>query len=254
VDTPYPWELNIWYHTLNCGFRTRISGETDFPCIYGERVGLGRSYVKIDGRLSYDAWCEGIRCGRAYVSDGRSHLIDFRVDDIEVGSKESQLQLAGPKSVRVSAHVAARLEATPDETVRRKPVEEKPYWHLERARLGDTREVRVELVQNGCPVAEKTITADGTLQEVSFDVPIDRSSWLAMRILPSSHTNPVFVLVGERPIRASRRSAEWCLKGVDQCWTQKERFIAPQEKDDALAAYEHARKTYRQIASECQFE
>ena len=40
------WELNIWYHTLNCGFRTRISGETDFPCIYGERVGLGRSYVQ----------------------------------------------------------------------------------------------------------------------------------------------------------------------------------------------------------------
>jgi hypothetical protein len=33
VDTPSPWELNIWYHTLNAGFRTRISGETDFlPC------------------------------------------------------------------------------------------------------------------------------------------------------------------------------------------------------------------------------
>ena len=51
VDTPYVWELNIWYHTLNVGFRTRISGETDFPCIYGERVGLGRSYVKLDGKL-----------------------------------------------------------------------------------------------------------------------------------------------------------------------------------------------------------
>ncbi|HEY8668963.1 MAG TPA: CehA/McbA family metallohydrolase, partial [Tepidisphaeraceae bacterium] len=46
VDTPYPWELNIWYHTLNVGFRTRIAGETDFPCIYDGRVGLGRSYVK----------------------------------------------------------------------------------------------------------------------------------------------------------------------------------------------------------------
>ena len=43
VDTPALWELNIWYHTLNCGFTTRISGETDFPCIYGDRVGLGRS-------------------------------------------------------------------------------------------------------------------------------------------------------------------------------------------------------------------
>ena len=31
-----------WYHTLNCGYTCRISGETDFPCIYGERVGLGR--------------------------------------------------------------------------------------------------------------------------------------------------------------------------------------------------------------------
>jgi hypothetical protein len=53
----------MWYHTLNAGFRTRISGETDFPCIYGERVGLGRSYVKVDGPLAYDTWCEGIAQG-----------------------------------------------------------------------------------------------------------------------------------------------------------------------------------------------
>jgi hypothetical protein len=40
---------------------------------------------------------------------------------------------------------------------------------------------------------------------------------VALRILPSSHANPVFVLVGGKPIRASRRSVEWCLKGVGQC-------------------------------------
>ena len=38
VDTPIHYELNIWYHTLNCGYTARISGETDFPCIYGERA------------------------------------------------------------------------------------------------------------------------------------------------------------------------------------------------------------------------
>ena len=82
VDTPAPWELNIWYHTLNCGYRAKISGETDFPCIYGERVGLGRVYVKLaDGQLDFDRWCEGIKQGRSYVTDGQSHLIDFRVDD-----------------------------------------------------------------------------------------------------------------------------------------------------------------------------
>lgn len=30
-DTPFPAEMNIWYHTLNCGARCRISGESDFP-------------------------------------------------------------------------------------------------------------------------------------------------------------------------------------------------------------------------------
>ena len=45
-DTPYVWELSIWYHTLNVGFRTKIAGETDFPCIDDARVGEARSYVK----------------------------------------------------------------------------------------------------------------------------------------------------------------------------------------------------------------
>ena len=60
VDTPSVWELNIWYHTLNCGYTCRISGETDFPCIYGDKVGLGRAYVKLDGGppLDYDQWVD----------------------------------------------------------------------------------------------------------------------------------------------------------------------------------------------------
>jgi hypothetical protein len=66
VDTPASWELNIWYHTLNCGYRARISGETDFPCIYGERVGMGRSYVKLDdGKLDFDRFIE--HQARAFV-------------------------------------------------------------------------------------------------------------------------------------------------------------------------------------------
>ena len=85
VDTPWPWELNIWYHTLNLGFRTRISGETDFPCIYDDRVGLGRTYTKLD-RLSYRGWLDALRAGRSYVSDGLSHLMDFAVNGVAVGT------------------------------------------------------------------------------------------------------------------------------------------------------------------------
>ncbi len=250
VDTPYPWELNIWYHTLNCGFRTRISGETDFPCIYGERVGLGRAYVRVDGPLTYNKWCEGVRQGRAYVSDGYSHLIGFKVEDVPVGVGRSKLQLEAPAAVVASARVAARLDEEPRADLQNLPVDRKPYWHLERARVGDSREVLVELIVNGYSVAEKRIVADGSLQDISFETQIDRSGWIAMRILPSSHTNPIFVVVNDAPVRASRRSAQWCLEGVDRCWSQKERFIADAEMDDALAAYEHARQVYRRIRDE----
>jgi hypothetical protein len=251
VDTPYPWELNIWYHTLNVGFRTRISGETDFPCIYGERVGLGRSYVKLDGPLNYDDWCEGIRQGRNYVSDGKSHLFDFQANGVRMGEKESELKLSSAGTVRVSARVAARLNETPNPELQNRKFDQKPYWDVERARIGSTRTVPVELIVNGFPVAKKTINADGKIQDISFDVPIEKSSWVAVRILPSSHTNPIFVLVDGKPIRASRRSADWCLKGVDQCWSQKEKFIKANEMADAKAAYEHARVTYRRLVEEC---
>ncbi len=249
VDTPYLAELNIWYHTLNCGYRTRISGETDFPCISGERVGKGRSYVKLDGKLDFDSWCEGIRNGRCYVSDGRAHLMDFQVNGLGVGEKGSELKLDAPATVHATVTAAALLPEKPDPSGKWGW-----YWHVERARIGDSREVPVEVVVNGRPVARQTIVADGKPRDLSFDVPIERSSWVALRILGAAHTNPVFVLVGGKPIRASRRSAEWCLKCVDQCWSQKQRFIAPAEMDEAKRVYEHAREAYRRIHSECEVE
>jgi hypothetical protein len=254
ADTPAVWELNVWYHTLNSGFRTRIAGETDFPCIYGERVGMGRSYVKLDGKLDYDAWVRGLRDGRSYVSDGRSHLLDFKVEDLPVGTAGSEVRLKGPRRVRVTARVAALLAAAPDEAVRARRHDQTPYWDLERARVGATREVPLEVVVNGRAVSRKNVVADGSLRDVSLEVHLERSAWVALRILPSSHTNPVFVLVGDKPVRASRRSARWCLKAVDQCWSQKAPQISERERPDARRAYDHARRVYRKILEECEVD
>ena len=55
----------------------------------------------------------------------------------------------------------------------------------------------VEAVVNGRPVGHRSVTADGELREFSIEVPIQRSSWVALRILPSGHTNPIFVRVEE---------------------------------------------------------
>ncbi len=247
-DTPYVWELNIWYHTLNVGFRTRISGETDWPCITDDRVGLARSYAKVDGALTYRKWIDAVQAGRNYVSDGKSHLLDFTVNGTQLGVGGSEVRLDRAGRVKVTLRAAANLDPQPNEAARQARFDDGsvPYWDVERARIGVTREVPVEIVVNGRVAATQNLVADGTIRTLTFDIPLERSSWIAARILPSSHTNPIFALVGGRPIRASRRSAEWCLDAVNQCWSQKASRIRPEELEDARKAYDRARQVYRE--------
>src|SRR5207244_5285376 len=100
---------------------------------------------------------------------------------------------------------AALLEQEPTaetDAVRKRPLSLKPYWDVERARIDDTRKVPVEVVVNGKAVDRKEIVADGTDQELTFSVPIQSSSWVCLRIFPTSHTNPVFIVVEGKPVRA----------------------------------------------------
>src|SRR5687767_6482078 len=248
ADTPFVFELNIWYHTLNCGFRTRISGETDFPCITDDRVGGGRSYVHLPQTLTYDAWCEGVRVGRSYVSEGFSHLMNFFANGVEAGTNASELRLERSGVVRATVQAASLLPESASGPPM--PSRQQGQWSPEYAHVAASRDVAVEAIVNGYPVASQRLTADGSLRDLSFEIPIQRSSWIALRILGSAHTNPIFVLVGERPIRASKKSAEWCLKAVDQCWSQKSPRISQVERPAAQRAYDHARQKYRLILSE----
>jgi hypothetical protein len=251
-DTPAPWELNMWYHTLNCGFRPRLSGETDFPCIFDERIGMARSYFKPDNKLGYDSYLDALKKGRSYVSDGRAHIIDFTVNGLEMGTHNSELRLAAPGTLSISARIAAYLPAEQDEEgagIAHRPLDEPPYWHLERARIGRTRKVPVELIVNGTVAGRTEITADGKIQPLHFTCTASRSCWVALRVLPSVHTNPVFVLVNGQPV-AVRKSAAWCRQAVDRCWQMKQNGIRPSERSAAEAAYNQARRVYDALIRE----
>ena len=265
VDTPPVWELNIWYHTLNCGYTCRLSGETDFPCIYGDRVGLGRGYVRLgggkagDNPLTFDAWIDGIRDGRSYVSDGLSHLVDFSVGGLGVGEKgtlgkPSALAAKAGEPLKIKVNAAAFLNEQPDtwygRPIKQLRLDEKPYWHVERARIGETRKVPVELIVNGQSVETKEIVADGKVNELEFNYTPQVSSWIAVRIFPSSHTNPIFVELDGQPIRASKRSAQWCIDAVEQCWKQKVKNTRESERDAAKEAYDAATAAYTRILGE----
>ncbi|HET6542889.1 MAG TPA: CehA/McbA family metallohydrolase [Chryseolinea sp.] len=250
-NTPITWELNMWYHTLNCGFRTRLSGETDFPCMYDEQVGMARSYFKADA-LTYENYIEAIKNGRSYISDGASHLVDFSVNNRESGTQNSELKLKENSKLTITAKAFARMPESQSErgaTMAIAPLELPPYWHIERARLPKTRNVQVELLVNGIPADTTIIVADGKMNDIKFSYTVKKSCWVALRIFPSAHTNPIFIEVGDKPIRVLS-SAEWCRKAVDQCWKNKSPNIRETERAAAEAAYNKARDVYDRIIKE----
>lgn len=248
-DTPPGWELNMWYHTLNCGFRVRASGETDFPCISDEKVGRARIYAQLDEGLDFADFMQATKLGRSYVSTGEAHLIDFKVNELMLGEQDSELSVAKGSKLRISVKAAAFLEPEQDEIgaiIASRNLTQSPYWHIEKSRIGQSRRVPVELIVNGEAVAVQEIEADGDWQSLTFDYTLDRSSWVAIRVLPTAHTNPIFVLADGEAIQ-DKRSAEWCLKAVDQCWDMKSKRFREEEMAEAEKAYEHARQVYRAL-------
>jgi hypothetical protein len=256
ADTPAIAELNLWYHALNCGFRVPIAGETDFPCLF-EKVGVGRSYVRLAeqpvGEAGYRNWIMGLKAGRSYVSDGRSHFVDVSVEGQKPGEQNGELRLPAPSTVRVSVKVAAYLSPKPEEegsAIRAKSWNKGPFWHIERARIGNSRSVPVELIVNGHPAALRQIEANGEIHTIVFETKIDRSSWLAVRILPSAHSNPVWVSVSDKPTRTARESARWCLDSINAVWQTHGPRIAAKDQTIAREAVEHARNTFERILSD----
>jgi len=219
---------------MNCGLPLKASGETDFPCISGSRVGQGRVYVqlgKID-RIDFASWCEGLAKGRSYVSDGYAHALDFRVGGVPTGG---ELKIDQPGTVKVTARVAFAREM--------------PLGTAVGGSMPQGSNRQVELVVNGKVVADKIIPADDKVHEIEFQIPIERSSWVALRHFPQMHTNPVNVLVGGKPIRASRQSALWCLGVIDQLWRVRGSDLGD-EKEEARRAFDQAIAIYRRIAAE----
>ncbi|WP_436714505.1 CehA/McbA family metallohydrolase [Roseiconus lacunae] len=226
MNTERVAEWNMWYHVLNCGLRVAVSGETDFPCVSGERVGIGRVYAQVDGELTFAKWVQSIANGRSYVSDGFCHLLGFEAsnasgDQVQLGIKGSELSVKAGETANFSVDASALLEYT--------------------------EATEVELIVNGQLMARQTLPTDGSLETLSFDHQFDESGWVALRVFPHAHTNPIYVVVDGTPIRGPIESVRWCLAGVEQCWKSKRDTYAAAEQADAKAAYDHAREFYQSL-------
>lgn len=258
MDTERIPEWNTWYHLLNCGYPLKVSGETDFPCMSSRRVGQGRVYVQLGevDEIDFSQWCLGIKQGRSYVSDGFAHALEFQVNGEAPGFKDVQLQSTGNVEIKASVSFAPE---TPKAVA---------YGLLEppegRRAQGDTRVLHaprnseyvsggfrlVEIIRNGRVVAKQSVPADGKVHQLRFTVPVEQSSWIALRQFPQLHTNPVNVIVNQRPIRASRESALWCAETIKLLWKNRHKKIADGERAEADQTYQRAIRSYLKRADE----
>jgi hypothetical protein len=207
--------------------------------------------------IDFGAWCASLAAGRSYVSDGFAHAVDFSIEGKRPGERvtlESNETLTGrakvafaprtPLAVSHGGLVPAGGRRLVGDTVNLHG----PRREGEFTAPGESR--RVELVVSGRAVASYDVPADGRVHEIEFSLPIAGSCWVALRHFPQMHTNPVDVIVAGRPIRASRKSAQWCREAVEQLWRARGTQIAPAEQGEARRAFDQAIDMYRVIASE----
>jgi TolB protein len=222
--------MAMWYRLLNCGFRVPISAGTDsFTNVVDHYIaGGGRVYVWTGPRFDYAAWIDGFRNGRSFASNGP--ILTLEVDGKRPGD---EIRLDAPRPLTVKAVMTTQV-----------PVDQ------------------VDLVVNG-RVAESRKPAGGMAVEFTTRMPLDRSSWIALRALGPghrlilndtaafAHTSPIFVTVGGRPVREAadiRFYRDWVERLIVRV-EKNGRFANDQRRAEIVGLFRKALDWYRAAES-----
>jgi hypothetical protein len=218
---------DVWYRLLNCGFRIPAGAGTDaFPNFASLRgpAGLLRTYVKSGPRLDHRAFLDGLKQGRTFVTN--APLLAFDVEGRGPGD-EIVLAAGRPLQAKVSLRSAVPLD-------------------------------RLQVVGNGKVVAEVALAGDRTRAEASITLPAETSGWYVLRafserprlpvldLYPFASTSPVYVRVGDRPVR-SAADAAWFVRWVDRviaAASAHQGWNTPAEREAALGQLARAREEY----------
>ena len=222
-----PGPSEVYYRFLNCGFDLPATAGTD-KMWNTMVVGMPRTYVKIEGDLTYRKWIEGIRAGRTFVTTGP--VLFFQADGHQLGET---IQVPAGEKVTLTAQVHSRV-----------PVQ------------------KVEILQDG-QVVELLENPDQRQRlEVRTEVSISSSSWVAARAYSShkvpyrnnrgiplmAHTSPIYFQVGDQP-RRSAEDAAFFIQWVDETleWLEKRANLpVPEQRQEMREIFQRARRVYEE--------
>jgi len=220
----YPKVIPFWYRLLNAGFRLPASAGTDcfLNRVYMAPPGWGRVYVKVDGEFTYGKWVDGLKAGRSFVSNGP--VLQFTANGAGLG-ETILLKQPGKVSVKAGFQAAYPLE-------------------------------QFEVIFNGKPVAGGKLQSPNRNGEITVNVAIEQSGWLALRASGKSvrhwwgrehgaHTNPIYVKVEGHP-QPVRENAEYFINWIERLELElKNRNRIPtEEKFDVQQHLDLAKQVY----------
>ncbi|MBI3468146.1 MAG: CehA/McbA family metallohydrolase [Planctomycetes bacterium] len=208
------WTQEIYYHILNCGLRIppaagSASGVLPNP------VGYNRVYVYLGDKIDYDAWWEGLREGRSFVTNGPL--------------------LRVPANGHMPGHVftaPAGQEFKVDlfiDLISRDPIKV------------------VKIIKNGR--VERSVTSEDWSKTDSLgSLTFNESGWFLVRALadnPKTYrfasTAPYYVEIGDARRRVSRASAQFFLDWVKERM-QRIKLADPDQRQEVLSHHEQAQR------------
>jgi hypothetical protein len=207
------WSQELYFKLLECGFRLpptagSASGASPNP------VGYNRVYVFVEDEFNYENWWDGLRDGRALVTNGPLMRI----------SVEGQLPghvFGVAKGQKLELEIALTLSTR----------EEIHY---------------LEIIKNGG--VEKSIRMDDYIEDVKNNklpkLDFDESGWFLVRAVCDSAksyrfamTAPYFVSIGDRP-RVSKKAAQFFLDWV----SERAKQFESSDKKEIEEVADHYRK------------
>ena len=215
------WTQEIYYHLLNCGLRVPPSAGSASG-VLSNPVGYNRVWVHCGPKLTWDAWWDGLRAGRSFVSNGP--LLRVKANGEWPG------------------HVFTAPEAIEIE--------------LEAALDGRDKMPTIEIIKNG--KVERSVSLEewrkngGKLGKVNFA----GSGWFLVRVIADNEktfrfasTAPFYVEVGDTKHRVSHASAQFFLDWVRERMTRV-KLTDEAQKEEVLSFHRDAEKFWQAKVSQ----